>query len=82
MVREKSFQLQVSGTEICSSHLTISLRVGRKYGSQIEKIIKEKNFFFQHIAEGDGHKLYFQSVSLRVMHSVGQLVCAQLAFLG
>lgn len=35
-----------------------------------------------HIAEGDGHKLYFQSVSLRVMHSVGQLVCAQLAFLG
>ena len=43
MVREKSFQLQVSGTEIYSSHLTISLLVGRKYGSQIEKIIKAKN---------------------------------------
>lgn len=35
-----------------------------------------------HIAEGDGHKLCFFSVSLRVMYSVGQLVRAQLAFLG
>ena len=44
MFRENSFHLQMSGTEISSSHLTISLRVGRKYSSQIEKIIKAKNF--------------------------------------
>lgn len=68
MFREMSFQLQVSRLEISSLCLTKSLSVGRKYNNLTEKIIKVKNC---HIVKGDGHELYFFSIS----H--GQLVGAQ-----